>query len=203
MPAVMQTNQRPYLTWEADIALLNNRFFLYDAGKALGGTVLLLSVVLLLFAGRGNWERTAALFRLLGICFLFVLVLLVLVGLLVFRNVYRVRYLISEMGIACEGVDRRGRRATTLAVAAGLLAGNPGLLGAGLLTAARGASLIEWNQVQKIKAYSASGAITVMNNWRVVVRLFCPPQDFPQVLEWLRKQAPEARFVCSQTGPGR
>jgi succinate dehydrogenase/fumarate reductase cytochrome b subunit len=198
----MQTSQRPYLTWEVDIALLNNRFFLYDAGKAFGGAVLLLSVLLLVFAGHGNWESTVALFRLLVICFLFVLVLLVLVVLLVFRNVYRVRYLISEMGIACEAVDRRGRRATTLATVAGLLAGNPGLLGAGLLTAARGASLIEWNRVQKIKAYSASGAITVMNHWRVVVRLFCPRQEFPQALEWLRKQAPAARFVYSQSGPG-
>jgi hypothetical protein len=73
-------------------------------------------------------------------------------------------------------------------------------LGAGLLTSARGVSLIEWNRVRKVKAYSAAGVITVMNDWRVIVRLFCQRQDFPQALEWLRKQAPKARFVYSQPG---
>jgi succinate dehydrogenase/fumarate reductase cytochrome b subunit len=187
----------PFLTWEADVPLLTNRFFLYDAAKVMIGSVLVFTLLLVaLTGGDGNRERLIALLELIGACFAFVVALLIVVVLAVFRNRYRVRYLVSEAGIGYETVDPRGQAGSALAVVAGLLAANPGVAGAGLLSASRRAGLIEWTRVRRVKAYREERAISVMNSWRVTARLFFHGQEgaFDQALAWIERCAgPEVK----------
>jgi succinate dehydrogenase/fumarate reductase cytochrome b subunit len=164
--------------------LLTNRFLLYDAAKVMAGASVLFFALVLLFAG-GSVAVT--ILKLLGSCLSVVLVLFVVVALVVFRNAYRVRYLLSPAGILYETVDRRGRSAGTIAVIVGALTGNPGLLGSGLLTAARQSGLVEWSRARKVKSYPREGAITVMNRWRVIARIFCPKEVYAEALEWVRQ----------------
>jgi hypothetical protein len=172
--------------WDTDMPLLSNRFFLYDMGKVLlGSGLLFMAAYILIAAVTGNLKSLGPVMILLSLCLFVVLFLFVLIALLFFRNVYPVRYLIGTQGIGFEMLSRRGKIASRLAIVAGLLSGEPGEAGAGLL---------EWNDVRKIKAYPAFGVISVMNNWRVVVRIFCTPEYYPAVIAWLRWGAPKAEY---------
>jgi hypothetical protein len=181
--------------WDIDMPLLSNRFFLYDLGKVLlGSWILFMAAYVPMAAASGNLRGLGSVMLLMLLCLLIVLFLFVWIALLFFRNVYPVRYLISTQGIGWEMLSRRGKIASRLAIVAGILAGKPGVAGAGLLSAARESGLIEWSQVRKIKTYPAIGVINVMNNWRVVMRIFCAPDDYPLFIEWLRWGAPAAQY---------
>jgi hypothetical protein len=126
---------------------------------------------------------------LFGFLFLFVMI-----ALLFFGNGYRVRYLIAAQGIGWESLSRRGKAASRLAIVAGALAGNASVAGAGLLAAASESGLLGWKDVRTIKAYPAIGVISIMNSWRVVIRLYCTPQYYAYAIQWLRWGAGHARY---------
>ena len=181
--------------WDAEMPLLNNRFFLYDMAKLLLWTGLIGGLV---FGGialtAGGAKSLGPLMAMLGIILFGFLFLFVLIALLFFGNRFRVRYLMAAQGVGWESMSRRGKAANRLAVIAGALAGNASVAGAGLLAAASESGLLAWKSVRTIKAYPALGAISIMNSWRVVVRIYCTPQYYPYAIQWLRWGAAHARY---------
>jgi hypothetical protein len=181
--------------WDADMPLLNNRFFLYDMAKLLSWTGLICGLI---FGGialaTGGAKSLGPLMAILGILLFGLLFLFVLIALVFFGNGYRVRYLITTQGIGWESLGRRGKVASRLAIVAGVLAGNASAAGAGLLAAASESGLLPWKNVRTIKAYPAIGVITIMNSWRVVIRLYCTPRYYACAIQWLRWGAAHARY---------
>jgi hypothetical protein len=191
----MDEEQPSHLMWDAEMPLLNNRFFLYDMAKLLLWTGLIAGLI---FGGialaTGGAKSLGPLMALLGIILFGFLFLFVLISLLFLGNGYRVRYLMAAQGIGWESLGRRGRAASRLAVVAGALAGNPSVAGAGLLAAASESGLLAWKNVRTIKAYPAIGVISIMNSWRVVIRIYCTPQYYAYAIQWLRWGAAHARY---------
>ena len=190
-------NEEPssHLMWDADMPLLNNRFFLYDMAKLLFWTGLIGGLI---FGGialaAGGAKSLGPLMTMLGLILLGFLFLFVMISLLFFGNGYRVRYLMTAQGIGWESLGRRGKVASRLAVVAGALAGNASVAGAGLLAAASESGLLAWKDVRTIKAYPAIGVISIMNSWRVVVRIYCTPQYYAYAIQWLRWGAAHAGY---------
>jgi hypothetical protein len=188
--------QRPtFLTWDHEMPLLSNRFFLYDMGKlfcwtALFGAVLFGAIAMV----SGGARALSTLMMMLGFILFGLLFLFVLIPLVVFRNRFQMRFLVSAHGVGWEMIDRRGRRASRLAILAGALAGSATGVGAGMLAVAGEKGLLAWREVRKIKAYPGLGVISIMNSWRVVARLYCRPDDYPNVMQWLRWGATNAVF---------
>lgn len=190
----------PSLTWDADMPLLNNRFFLYDLGKLLFWTGLICGLIFGIIAvSTGGWKSLAPMMAVFGLIMFGFLFLFVLIALVFFGNTYPQRYLITSRGVAWESLSRRGKAASRLAVAAGALSGSASTAGAGLLAATSESGLLPWKEVRKIKAYPALGVISVMNSWRVVNRLYCTPEHYAAAMEWLRRGAPSAQFL--ESGP--
>jgi hypothetical protein len=191
----MDEEQPSHLMWDADMPLLNNRFFLYDMAKLLLWTGLIGGLI---FGGiavaTGGAKSLGPMMAMLGIILFGFLFLFVMIALLFFGNVYRVRYLMTAQGIGWESLGRRGKVASRLAVVAGALAGNASVTGAGLLAAASESGLLAWKSVRTIKAYPAIGVISIMNSWRVVIRIYCTPQYYAYAIQWLRWGAAHARY---------
>ena len=191
----MDEEQSAHVMWDAEMPLLNNRFFLYDMAKLLLWTGLISGVI---FGGialaAGGAKSLGTLMTMLAIILTGLLFLFVLIALLFLGNRYRVRYLLAAQGIGWESLGRRGQAANRLAIFAGVLAGSASTTGAGLLAAAAESGVLAWAKVRTIKAYPAIGVISIMNSWRVVIRLYCTPQYYDYAIQWLRWGAPHARY---------
>ena len=186
--------------WAAEMPLLTSRFFLYDLAKILFWTGLICGAIftaIALFSGGPEAvPKLLAIFALIlaGFGFLFTLIALVF-----FRNGYPMRFFVGPAGVGWESASGRGAAASRAAVVVGALAGSPGAAGAGLLAQAQESGLLGWDEVARVKVYPALRVLSVMNGWRVVVRLYATPENFHYVLDLVRRYAPRA--VAMMPGP--
>lgn len=184
-------------SWTASIALLTNRFVLYDFGKVLGITMIVIAALMFIMLGVSGshhdfWSDYLSVLRVFGLVIAGLAVLFLLVMLLFFGNRFVIRFELSPTGIAWDTRMRRARLANRLAIIAGALGRNPGVAGAGLLAAAQESGFISWSEVRKIRLHPALCTISIMNSWRVVIRLFCTPDNYRAVADTLRRRLPRA-----------
>ena len=200
MPAQSQTPPpipEDGFVWQAEMPLLTNRFFLYDMAKLLFWTGLiggiLFATIALLAGGPEAVPKLLAIFGLILGGFGF---LLALIALVFFGNAFPMLFFAGPAGLGWETRSRRAVHANRAAALVGAIAGSPGTAGAGLIADAGESGLPPWSGVSRIKAYPALRVLSVMNRWRVVVRLYCTPENFPRVLELARRYAPGALVVA-------
>jgi hypothetical protein len=172
----------PRFEWQAEMPLLTNRFFLYDGGKLVFWTGI--GVGVLMFFGcllAGSLRSLPTLLGLFGAILLAMLFLFLLIALLFFGNRFPMSFTIGPGGIGWASVSRRARAANRIAVVAGIASGSLGGTGAGLLAVSQETGYLSWSEVRRIRPYPAERVITVMNNWRVVTRLYCTPDNYAYV----------------------
>ena len=185
------------VVWTASVPLLTNRFILYDLAKVLGltmGIVSLLMLVILAFSGSGRtfWADYWSFLRVFAVVVAGLAVMFLAVMLVFFGNRFVMRFRVSSDGIGWETRMRRARWSSRAAVVAGILAGKPGTAGAGLIAASQEAGNIRWGDVRRVRLHPDLCTVSVMNGWRVVIRLFCTPENYKAVVEAMRRRLPEA-----------
>ena len=176
--------QEQALSWQTEMPLLTSRFFLYDFAKVILITGAIFYLILLItFAASSGLEHigqmTAVIVMILGgIAFLFAMISLVF-----FTNRWPMAYALSSRGLTWQSKSTRGRRANRVAMLVGVLAGKPGMVGAGLLATSEEQGWMSWQTIRRVKAYPEQRVISIRNSWRVVIRLFCNPDNFDTVLQ--------------------
>jgi len=176
------------MAWQIEMPLLTSRFFLYDFAKVIlisGGIFYLILLPIFLHSpGEKHIGQMTAVIALImgGIAFLFVLISLVFFG-----NHWPMAFAVSTEGVGWRSLSRRGSQANRVAIVVGVLSGKPGMAGAGLLAASNERGWLPWQQVRRVKAYPAQRAISIMNSWRVVVRLYCTPENYGAVLAYVEQ----------------
>jgi hypothetical protein len=190
-------NDLPFFEWQVEMPLVTNRFFLYDMLKVVGWTGLVLFVILGGIAvATGSVEHMPVIFGMFALILFGFLLLALAISLVFFGNRYPTRFVVAPAGIGWESMSRRGNAANRAAVVAGVLAGSAGAAGAGLLAAANETGLLDWHEIRKVKKYPEERVITVMNSWRVVIRLYCTPENYRYVadlVDWYRAMAAGGR----------
>lgn len=184
------------LDWIASFPLLTNRFVLYDLAKVLGWTGLLCPALVLLIAlVTGNLDAPAEWLLALGV-FLLLLAgfgaLFLLIMLVFFGNRSVTLFSMGPEGVSWESRSRRGRWGANAAMVVGALAGSPQAVGAGLLARSQEEGGTGWNEIRKVRLHRSHCVISVMNSWRVVVRLYCTPSNYRQAAALIRRYAPHA-----------
>jgi hypothetical protein len=157
------------------------RFILYDTMKVLGISAVLLMVfgaIVALFAGGYDAPLATWLMGLRIILLVFggMGAALLLIMLTFFGNRFPVRYTLSSFGLRWEALSRRGHWANRVAFVAGLMTGRLAVAGAGALAASRGVEEFRWSDIRRVRFHPREGVISLMNGWRVVMRLHCPPR---------------------------
>ena len=185
------------LEWISSFPLATSRFLLYDLGKILFFTALIifsLGSVIALAQGAADepasaWLQVIGIFSLVlgGLGLLFLLIMLVFFG-----DRYRAWFAIGPAGFAFETRCRRAKWSSRAAVVAGVLAGSPGAAGAGMLAYAQESALTPWSEVRRIRLHPRLCVISVMNGWRVVLRFYCTPANYPEACRLIRRYAPSA-----------
>lgn len=185
------------LEWISSFPLATSRFILYDLGKVLFWTAAILLTLgsLVALAQGGADEPASEWFAAIGIFGLVLLglgVLFLLVMVAVFRNRFRAWFSIGPEGFAFETRTRAATWSSRAAVVAGILGGSPGTAGAGLIAASQESSFTRWTEVRRLRLHPRHCVISVMNGWRVVVRLYCTPDNYAEACRLVRLYAPSA-----------
>jgi len=180
-------------SWEIAFPLVTNRFFLYDMIKAFAWTAVIMLILLAIaFTLAGNLSSLGGIFPVMGWVLAGLFGLMILISLIFFGNRYPTRFTLTEKGVSWAGLSRAGRRASRLAVLLGALGGKPGVAGAGLLAASSNEGSLPWKSVRRVKIYPSPRVITIMNSWRVVIRLYGTPENFEEVAGHVRRLANKA-----------
>jgi len=182
------TQSWPEFAWTAEMPLLTNRFFLYDALKLFFWTAISIFVLLFVtFALGGSLEHLPPILEMFGIILAVLVVLFALIALVFFGNHYPMAFRITPRGIGWMTLSRRARAADRVAIVAGILSGNPGAAGAGMIAASQESGWLQWGQLCRVKKHPDVRVISLMNTWRVVIRLYCTPENYAyvaQLLDW-------------------
>lgn len=187
----------PEHQWMISVPMLNNRFMLYDLVKLLFWTGLVIAILMfVMLAAFGDshdfLETYLQIMRMFGYVLAGFAVMFLAIMLLFFGNRYRTGFTIDRNGVGWSSLMSRTKWANRAAVVAGVLAAKPCVAGAGLLAETQEQGEVEWDEIRKLKFYPALSAISVMNSWRVVIRLYCTPENYPAIADTLRRRAPNA-----------
>lgn len=175
--------------------LVTNPFLLYDLCKVWG--IASLSILLLATAlafWEGSYEGILFLGKFCLAIFAGFMVLSYLIMLVVFRNRWPVGYRIDDRGILMASLDRTGVWVGRIATVTGALAGRRGLTtsGAGLLSLAGRSAELSWKEFGGANFYPRQNRISLLNSWRVVVRLEIPPDRYRKIESLIRARLPQS-----------
>lgn len=181
------------VNWEVEASMLTDRFMLYELLKVFVWTYVLAALLFtVIFTVQGEPGRILPLLGVVGLGVGVIALLSIFVILLFFRNHYRTRTTISEDGVLQESLSRVARVANRAAVVVGVLTGKPGPAGAGLIAMSRESIMCRWAELHRVKPHPGQRVITLMNSWRVVMRLYCTPDNYDTVLDLVTRGAAAA-----------
>lgn len=123
-----------HLSWEKRIPFFKNTYLLRSVFLAYLVVIGIVSIIIVsIFVFSGDADKLAEIvLPFLGIYFFIFMLILVSTWIAV-GNKYAVKYTINHEGIRIEGTKDKSKDIRKLAITAGILATNPGLLGSGLL----------------------------------------------------------------------
>lgn len=167
------------ITWRYDIPLLTSRFMLWEFAKVIAISVAVMPIVVGIAGLVAEGELVAVPWRVLALVAAIMFGLFALAALLL-GNRHGAVFTVSPEGVGYEAAPRE-RRLKRLVAVLGTAGGRPSVAGAGLLAMSREADLIPWADIRSIKSYPAPRVIVFKDSWRVLARLYCPPELFESV----------------------
>jgi hypothetical protein len=178
----------PAYAWNTSFPLLTNLFFLWDMGKLFFFTGLIVSLLLsIMLLATGNPSAIPPLMLLMAMLMGGFMVLTLLVCVIWFGNRFYALFAVNREGAMVEVARDRDKVANRLTVVLGILRGNMAAAGAGLLAVSEEAKRIAWADAKNVLYYPDARVISIKNSWRVVVRLYCTPENYDQVAEAVRR----------------
>jgi hypothetical protein len=172
------------LVWEHPIPLLTNPFMLWDLGRVLFFSLLLLEGMTLLVsfffsdeAGLLPWELLLLVAAILAVLFAFV-------SLAIFRNGIHTRFTVDSRGVEMETIFGDDLYENTLNRLVGALVfiANPLVA---LTTSVKGVSnsstVMDWSDVRKVSVHRRMGVVSLADSWHTVARLYCDPRSVDEL----------------------
>lgn len=172
---------RPPLVWQCDVPLLTHPVMLRSVTLMCGLSTFIMIALVGGIIALTEGPRSALPMVGMGLMIgggMFVLCLAIM--LVFFGNRMSMRFVIDDRGVNARVVDRRARIANRLAVVAGALAGRPGTAGAGLTAMSSEETGTVWGGVASASYDSRRRTITLRNDWRPVIYVFCTPETYEE-----------------------
>ena len=139
------------LTWSKKIPFFKNTYLLKSVLLAYIIVIVVFSIIIItIFIASGDGDKLKeVILPFLGV-FLFLFLLFLLGTWITIGNKYEIQYTLSNEGITIKSLKDKAKNIRKLAIAAGILSVNPGLLGAGLLVK-DDIIKISWNEIEQLK----------------------------------------------------
>ncbi|MBS3821566.1 MAG: hypothetical protein GVY24_03600 [Planctomycetes bacterium] len=166
------------LRWQIRVRIFKDPVIVRQLGLAIGIPFGLLAVLftVLSFQSRGALYGLGLIGLLMVLTWLFVMV--------VYGGKYDAEFILDDKGVSCRtqsGQARKNRVINTLTVGLGLLAGKPGVAGAGALAASRQQVFIRWNRVRKARFNPRTRTILIRGGFAEHIALFCTAENYALV----------------------
>ncbi len=191
-PRATSVDPEDGLWWEADVFLVTNPLVVRQFALAALGSGLMMALLLtVISAATGDFEQIPVMLLISLLTAGGLGLLMIVVALLVYGNRMRLRFGLDGEGARIETVDRRARAASRGALLAGMLAGSPGIAGAGALASAREDRCVRWQDLTSAAYAPRRRMITLRNSWRAVGVLICLPENYDHVAEYVRSRIPD------------
>jgi hypothetical protein len=172
----------PY-TWDSGFSLLTNRFVVYDGAKLVAWTF---GIIALLFTvislAQGEPEILLPLLGMFALALAGLALLGALIVLIIFRNRFQTRNTITADGVRVQSISRAARLFNRFAVVAGTAGLSAGTAGAGALAMSGEDVGITWIDLYRVNRHDDQLVLSLMNSWRVVLRLYCTPENYATVM---------------------
>ena len=179
--AVKPETITPLLAWDISVPLLTNRFMLFDFMRWMLLTYGVMALVACLI---GLIARDVEVFwgicQLLGLVCAGMTVLFILIMLFFFRNRMELAFAIDKDGINALVASRRAKTGNRLALLLGILAGKPGVAGAGLAARAQENTRLEFAELRRVRFSPGPAVISLRDKWFRHVRLYCRPENYSE-----------------------
>lgn len=177
MPA--STRARSALEWRIEVALLTEPLYLAGYAKAIVLSVLIMGSVLTFLAlVTDNMDSIGAFWMLTGLAMAILMVAGVLGTALLTGNRLALSYTADGRGVVQTVVDRKLRAVSGVAAAAGVLTGNAGAAGAGMLARAQNRRSVAWSAVASARFHPKRRAVSLRNTWRTLLVVFCTDETY-------------------------
>lgn len=179
-----------YYHWQAEMKLLNNRFFLGDFAKWFGLTMLICSTLFMLIFGiPGGLKGIEAALLMTGIGAV-LLIVSTLIFVIIMGNRVPMEFTVNSDGVNMRGISKRMKGINKLAIIMGVLARKPGAIGAGTIGMSQQSTTIPWNELQKVHFYPAYQAIFLKGGIFSRIRLYCTSQNYEAVVKIIQQFKP-------------
>ena len=180
------------------MTLLTNRFFLGDMARCFGITLLVFGAFIITVFGMSGGQKGIE----AGLVMLLIPAVLMVLGTLVFivimGNRVPMGFLIDGEGVRMRSISKRVKGINNTAIVLGLLAGKHGAVGAGALGRAQENCSIAWNELCKVRFYPAHRVIFLKGGFLSRIRVYCTPQNYPDVEQRIRSHAPSQADVATR-----
>lgn len=174
-----------HLTWETRIRVLANGTVWKSLLLAFGIPSLLIGIFVAATSKEAKWALIIPAI-VLGI----LMGLFVMIGLVIdLFGGFKAIFFLTTRGVRC--VSGRGAQAVSRAtVIVGLLTGNAGAVGSGLLAESGQDAFIGWQDITKIKVRPRRRFLMVKQAWGIQpIGVYCTPENFTQVMDIFRHYA--------------
>lgn len=175
------SQKRPPLSWQCDVPLVTHPVLLRSLVTMCGVSTFIL--VALIGGLMALTEGIRSAIPMIGMGMLIgagMFILSLLIMLVVFRNRMTMQFEVGEHGAIARVIDRRARIANRLAMVAGAAAGRPGVTGAGMIAMSNEEVGTAWSGIASASYDPKRFTITLRNDWRPVVHLFCTPDTYEE-----------------------
>ena len=176
----LQDAKSEEIIWDYAFPLLTNPLVMLDMCKVIGISFGILCVLLLTigaFQGGDNFADMLHLIPVMGLCVGVVVVIMVFVMLVIYRNRFPVRFTVNNKGVTIE-VTKSQKKMNTAVILLGILGGNPGTAGSGLLAKSQECQSFGWVDVFHIKLFPGMRVVELRNSWRTVARIYCTAENY-------------------------
>jgi hypothetical protein len=198
-------SKQPQFAWEIQTPILNNPLIWSQSVIAVGGGAAFVFLLLIgLNVYEKRWEQIpdsviVGLSLFAGMFVLYVIAMLIMHG-----GGSTTRYEIDEKGIVQHSLylKRKGFRWFRWLGLLGIFSGKSAgytAAGATLLASSRQITGAKWQEIDWVEVYPSRGEIRLLNDWRTVVQVFCPAEQFDEVSQWIRQRIVPAKPQLRET----
>ncbi|MBN1632053.1 MAG: hypothetical protein JW990_20040 [Thermoleophilia bacterium] len=187
------------LTWEYDIPLLNNLFMARDLLLVLVLSLIIMQLLVLLVGFLAGEGAVILPLQVYGIVAGVMMVLYLIAAVVVFWNKHRTEFTVGPRGVAYVS-GARERRRNRIILALSFLLGRPG---PALIATSQEAGHFDWGELEKVTVHRRQRVITLSNSWRPVLRLYCTPENFDEVVALVQEYAGRAAARPKEVRPRR
>ncbi len=169
------------ITWKKEFSLVTNRFVLKDLFRV----ILITTIIFQIFVSSIVYFANGDFFS-LKVCLTMDLVIilgfgiLALFSMLLLGNRYNAEFTVNQNGISYKSGLREER--INRFVLFLMLITKPKSSGSAFLAVDSEANKYDWKEIKKIIQHKNQNVIEVKNSWRTVVRLYCTPENYEEVL---------------------